>query len=241
MEIACCEDIKIRHAAPEGYFDGRKCCVCGNEKTGKNNNSNPLWYKYYDKKGLWDKKSWLCSRCYFKFYKRLPGSVLNVDAKWRKGLLELNDSSAKGIIGEAVVAKVRRLEILSVNMDSLRYLYDLSKDREYGIFQVKFRIFLERRNKWNIRTEISQNYDNLIILCADKEMNNIERVYIIPKKELYGMAYFTVYKNPSRGVQWYEKFRINDIDKYDKVYHNLIGYLKDKKYFGIEDIKKWLE
>ena len=236
IELVNQDDIKTRNSVSDNYYEGRICCVCDSSDTGKNNSGNPQWYDCNCNKENCTRH--LCTKCYAKVYKRLPDSVLNRNVKWRRGLLFIEDNNAKGIIGEAVVAKVRNLEILSIKTDNFNYKFDLSYDRQYGIFQVKFRILLDKWNKWNIRTEISQNYDSLIALCVYKE--NIDRVYIVPKKELHGLTDLAIYKNPSRGVQWYENFLVDE-KPYNDAYHNLMEFLKDKKYFGIEDIKKWLE
>lgn len=54
-------------------LEERICCVCGNRKTGKNFNGKPLWYKYRNEKGIWDRKSYFCIKCYN--IKRIYGHI----------------------------------------------------------------------------------------------------------------------------------------------------------------------
>ena len=35
-----------------GYFDGRECCKCGNDKTYMKGPNSPIWFKDYDKRGI---------------------------------------------------------------------------------------------------------------------------------------------------------------------------------------------
>lgn len=58
-------------------------------------------------------------------------------------------------------------------------------------------------------------------------------------QELISRTGFAIVKNPSR-ITWYPKYRIDE-GPYSDTYQNIMEYLRDKKYFGIEDIKKWLK
>lgn len=57
------------------------------------------------------------------------------------------------------------------------------------------------------------------------------------ESELYGSQNVTIYGN-SKSSKW-KKFRIDE-KPYNDVYHSLMSHLKDKKFFGIVDIKEWL-
>lgn len=63
----------------------------------------------------------------------------------------------------------------------------------------------------------------MICYCADKNGENIERIYIFPWKEVYATT-ITIVKNPSRGVQWYEQYRIDEetCKKVNEIYQKII-------------------
>ena len=42
---------------------GRKCCICGGDRTYKDSSRRNQWSKYCDSKGDWDKKSYICYHC----------------------------------------------------------------------------------------------------------------------------------------------------------------------------------
>jgi hypothetical protein len=162
-----------------------KCCICGNSDTGKYPNGDPKWIRYKDKKGIWDRKSYICMKCYHSsWYKDVgkidPNShnnIIKLMSKSRMGQLTIDDEQGIGLIGEAVVAKVRKLEIMSIKLDDFTYKFDLSNDNVYGDIQVKLRAFESR-----LHVHFNHDFDNLFILCLSKDM--IERVYAIPEKEL---------------------------------------------------------
>lgn len=57
----------------------------------------------------------------------------------------------------------------------------------------------------------------MICYCADKNGVNIERIYIFPKEEIVKRTGTKITKNPSRGEQWYEKYRVKDEEEIKKV------------------------
>jgi len=61
-----------------------------------------------------------------------------------------------------------------------------------------------------------------------KDGKTIERIYIIPYLEIIKRPTISVYKNPSRGVQWYEKYRVTDKDEVKKV-NEIYGKILEKR------------
>lgn len=121
---------------------------------------------------------------------------------------------------------------LNIENDNYESSIDHSPDPELGIIQTKGAILrLQGRYKeryyygWNNRWDEDHNkgFNNLIFYCADREMKNIERIYIFPKEEIIKRKSVIIYKNPSREV-WYEKYRIKDekiVKQVNEIFHNL--------------------
>src|SRR3989338_9612420 len=102
----------------------------------------PDWRRYKYRKEGWDGKSYICTRCESKERQRLPDSrnnAIKAIANSRNSLLDIDSNTAKGLIGEAIIAKVRDLEVISIKLDNFRTRFDLSLDSEYDIIQSKLR------------------------------------------------------------------------------------------------------
>lgn len=217
------------------HFKGRKCSRCGKAETFIDSKGTPRWDRKYDKDGNWTGE-YLCHNCGgINYYKE------NLSIYRSEGIL-IDNSQGIGMIGEAIVAKVRKLEVLSIKMDNFSYKFDLSYDIEYRIIQVKTKSPYYGDYKIDIGME--HNFHNVFILCISKDKKNIDDVYIIPEDELYGIVNITIIGNPklSIGSKW-GIFKVNEEIKniYNDTYHSLLLFLGDKKYFGIDDIKKWME
>lgn len=112
-----------------------------------------------------------------------------------------------------------------------------------GILQTKGAVFTSGLEGWHFNVALDQekNFDNLITYCADRYMKNLERVYIIPGKEVKKRTTITIYKSPSPSQHtWYEQ-HIVDVKPYNDAFHSLMEFLKDKEYLDIKDIKEWLK
>ncbi len=66
-------------------------------------------------------------------------------------------------------------------------------------------------------TEYEKEYDNMILWCVNDSGDIIEREYIISKKEINKRQTITIVKDPIKGIQWYEKYRVTDEDMLRKV------------------------
>ncbi len=183
----------------------------------------------------------LCYKCYMKYYNSLPDSHNSLKksiSSLRTNNISNTATSYMGILGEAVIAKVRKLKVHSIETNNFCLKLDLSLDREYDIIQSKLRTPYcgEIYKDWKVSFGTEHHFNTLFVLCVSKDRRNIERVYAILEKELYGLNGISLTRSYSK----YDKFRIDE-KPYNDAYHNLMEFLKDKKYFGIEDIKKWLE
>lgn len=145
-----------------------------------------------------------------------------------------------GMLGEAVIAKVKNLEICCVEYNDFNFKFDLFHP-EQGRIQSKIRSPIY--GNWNARIGKNHNFDILYMLCTDKQAKNVKRIYIILEKEIHNITTVGITGNPRFGYSKYDKFRLNENDRkiFNDTYQSLLEHLKDKKKFTIEDIIKWLE
>ena len=230
---------EVREHRNKKNFSVRICCVCKSPETGKNFNGNPHWYNCTCNNI--DCTGYLCSVCKARHYNDLPDSYININkliSNSRTCQLAVNSETGKGLIGEAVIAKVRKLEIISIKLNNFKSKFDLTRDVEHGMIQSKLRQLYY--GDWITYIGTEHIFDTLFYICISKDMKDIERIYIIPQTELYGIQTVKIIRNPSSSkiLKW-DKYNV-DPKPYNDAYHSLMEFLKDKKYFGIEDIKKWL-
>lgn len=219
---------------------GRVCCVCGRNNTLKRENGKEDWYHKYDNDENWTGR-YLCNKCYITEYQERPDSQRNIFkaiSKGRTGELSINDNNAFGLIGEAIIAKVRNLEVVSIKLDKFNTTFDLSNDPEFGIIEAKIRNLQKSIGSriyefWVLHID-NYYFDHLLILCVRYNKKNIERTYVIPRKDISTTS-ISIFMND---LKW-KKFRIDE-KPYNDAYQSLMSFLSDKKYFGIEDIKKWM-
>jgi hypothetical protein len=123
-------------------------------------------------------------------------------------------------------------------------MFDLSPDPEYGMINAKLKLPYNNNGNWSVNINMEHNYDTLIILCIDVHMRKVVRSYVIPESEVYGKRNLTIVRDPhpSIGSKW-EEFRIDEksCGLYDDAFQSIMSFLGEKKYFGIDDIKKWME
>lgn len=233
--------IKYRESKCKLLTTERKCCECGSRETYNRESGHKDWYLKYDINKNWT-GGYICNKCYSTEYQKRADSQRNLMkdmTKSRIGELDKCNGLGLGLIGEAVIAKIRELNIISIKTDKFNAKFDLQKDSKYGIIQAKIRNIQESLGSqmyefWTLHIS-NFDFDHLFVLCISFDMKNIERLYIIPRKEI-GIMSISIYKNDSK----WEKFRVDE-KSYNDMYQNLIYFLGYKNHFGIEDIKKWME
>lgn len=222
---------------------GTICYICNSKDTYIRPNGDPEWIKYKDENGIWNEKSYMCKSCYGKLYQKDPKSSNSAKksvANCRTGQLSIYSETGKGLINESVVAKVRNLRNMNIDEDNFRSKFDLSIDPEFGRPQIKGSTLIGKQ--FHVSIGEGRNFDHIWILCKDR--NYIKKVYIIPVSELCN-TYINIYddwskkERESSNFEWVEKYKVDE-KPYNDAYKSLIEYLKNKKYFGIKDIKKWL-
>lgn len=233
----------------EQSFRDRICCICGSKDTYIYNGT-PDWAKHKNEKGIWDGK-WVCSLCDGKERQKRPNSQNSARKSVtdvRTGNLRIDSETGRSIIDQAVVVKTIGGKDVNIEMDKFDYLIDI-KQENYGAIDVKgaalkSQTCLDVRGdtliyyKWIFPTRRKIDCDTYICLGYDSERKNIEMSWIIPNEGwVRNLSNIDIYKTFRKSK--YDQFKV-DPKPYNDTYHNLMEFLKDRKYFGIEDIKKWL-
>lgn len=156
--------------------------------------------------GKWTKK-WICDNCYKK------DSRL---ANRRIGTIDPSSSSAKGDYYESVTCKVRPVDNLNILENNYCVPIDHSRDHELGIIESKGRLYNYDYDKWifaSLDRLWGKQFDNAIFYCSCDVIENIVRIYIIPKFEILKRTSITIYRylnNPRiSNIGWYEKYRVD--------------------------------
>lgn len=212
--------------------ENTKCCICGSKDTYVRSDGNPHWLKDYDNNGK-ETGKYLCMTCYEKSPDSRNGTIKGI-AHIRTGQLGVYTQVGEGIIGEVAVMKVRNLKNCNIEYNNFNSRFDLFLDPEYDIIQVKTTI--SRYGDWNVKFGDENNFDYIFALCLDRRMRDVERLYAIPEEELYRNKSIKITKN---GLKW-RNFRIEE-KPYNDAFHGFMSFLNGRNFFGIDDIKKWLE
>jgi len=228
---------------PKGELENRTCCICGGKDTHKNNKGVPQWLREYNIKG-WTGR-WMCFNCGSNDYQEKdPNSQRNAIKSVRNpriGNIKKGTEQGMVIITQAVVAKVNGIEDLNIRMDNYGYHFDMYKD-VYGRINVEYSSFRYPHyegwifNSRRINIVKTENYDTFILLCFNEDKSDIERIYIIiNNEEIKELWTIGINANGSK----YEKFRV-DKSEYSSAYRDIMLYLEDREYFGIDDIMEWM-
>lgn len=167
-------------------------------------------YREYNKDGNWTGK-WLCGKCWHKEKSAKNHEVFKLLAKHRTNKCDLDITNSRGSALEELTCIWRGVKNLNIENDNYNSPIDHSRDSELGIIQTKGGTYY--LNGWRLNKldrERNKPIDYIIFYCVDKNFRNIERIYIIPKSEIIGRQGITFVKDPSRGIPWYEKYRVKD-------------------------------
>lgn len=191
---------KIKKKVP-----GRICYICDTDETIH-------WHSDHDEKGFSTGK-WLCNKC----FKNLPGNyndIVKSMTQSRNKQLSRYSSKGIGFIGEMIVSTTLGLYNCNLIMDNFNFPIDLYSHEKYGKIQVKTK--QPYYGDWAAKC-IKYPFDTLFVVCMDKGMKNVERVYAIPEEELGHVTGVSILKN--NNSKW-EKFRINE-KSYNDTYHKM--------------------
>lgn len=195
----------------------RTCCNCKSHDTYLDSNGYENWCKCKCKKD--DCTKYLCNKCYQK-NDRLERYKIG---QRRNGDLDSNSSHAKGDKTQKLINTLENFEDLNKKFDNYRTSID-SIDSITGLkYQIRGVIcsVIEMWPFSSLEAEWSKKYHSMFCVCKSRDEKTIDRIYKFPKEELIGRKGFAIVKNPTKGEQWYEKYRIKDkeyIKKANKIW-----------------------
>lgn len=207
------------------YFEGRICCICGLDKTYMKGDT-PVW-STHDVCNYDNCTGFICASCSYKSKSKLRNGIFT--------LSDIFDGDITWFIGECVVCKTVNVKNRNIEENNFWSKTDTLKHQIYGYIEIKTVGLNE--GKWQA-TIGRHEFDSLIILCMDKGNKKVKRVYII--SDIKGLNGISLYENTRLTISKWEEFRIDE-KLYDDNYQNLLLYLKDKEFFGIEDLNNWLK
>lgn len=223
-----------KQKTPTNYFQGRTCCICGNDNTRKGFSGNPHWYRYKEKNGIWDRKSYICTDCWQKKNHEIIRDVICSESQWRSGVLSRYNNTGIGVIGQWISASTLGIIDLNIVKDNFHEHVDLSKHQLYGEIEVKTATLID--NRW-IANYIVNKFDTLLFICMDGEKlwKNVDGVYAIPYEDIIGETEIYIYKNTYKIYKFkrLEKFRI-DKRPFNDTYHSV----EIPEFFGPLDLWK---
>lgn len=244
---------QIKAAIPDkrrkskGYLEGRTCFKCGTNLTHKSSEGVDQWCRYLDDDNRWNGK-WLCFNCSGKYHQsndcnsqqNLIKSIRNP----RIGNIRKDSEQGMVIICQAVVAKLCKTEDLNIKMDNYNWHVDMYNDEhrrinvEYSFFRFGYGWMFNSRRVNSCKTKNenkNDNYDTYILLCISKDGNDIERVLIVPSSRVRNI--WTIGINIDDRT--YYMFAV-DPGLCNDIYHDIMRYLKNKEYFGVDDVRQWM-
>lgn len=206
-------------------YDNVICCICGSRDTYIYQGS-PKWYTCIcGKEGC---TRFLCNKCYMKQQNDLPDSHKNL----RRDLgdltkISITTESGTGIFGECVIANIlgiRNCDDCTLTKKNYDWScpHDLEKDGRK--IQVKARI--QWYGQYSFSIGDIHNFNILYILCLNRGMKNIRRIYVIPDIKISDKKGITIYEDSSTG-DLYEEFRVEDIKQYNDAYNYIMERLKN--------------
>lgn len=155
--------------------------------------------------------------------------------------VEIDSDKGRYIMCQAVVAKTLGIDDLNIKNDNFMWPVDM-EHANYGKIDVKCSSLWYRRDRgmWTYATFRKIECDTYILLGLSPDYENIEDMRIVPNEGwINGLTTITIVKDSLKTTK-YDQF-VADPKCYNDVYRELRLYLKNKKFLGIDDIKKWLK
>lgn len=221
----------------EKNYNGMRCCICGSTDS-KNFSKIPKWLTCICNRQ--DCKGFMCITCNSRYRNRLPDSLQNKLKglrNCRTGNINLYSNQARCIIGEAFIVKTLGIDNLNIKMNNFRYYID-AIDNKYGRIDIKIKTLIPGK-WWNFDLGTDRDYETNILVCMDQyyPWRSVQKIYIIPNIDIIDSLYIYI---TGFGQSIYDSYKV-DPTIYNDMFCNLMEFLKYRRYFGIEDIKRWLD
>lgn len=222
--------------------------ICGKELTDKSILYPRIACKEKDKNGNKTGR-WICHRHSRRDYQRYdPNSQANIKKSVRScrtGNQDPNSNQAKGDNYQELTHIWTGAEDLNKKNDNYNSSNDHGPISKHVFFmiggelvdlygkipQTKGKYYDTRNQIWaeSCTNEYGKVFDYLIFYCTSEDGNIIERIYFITKKEIEKRGTIAIYKNPSKGIQWYKPYRITDKEVLTRVSEIWSQILENRK------------
>lgn len=205
----------------------RVCCNCKSHNTYMHINGWEQWHKHKCQKVVCTK--YLCENCYKKYDSNSSNGLRKSVDNRRTGNLDPNSDQAKGDNSQELACILYGWEDLNKKYDNYMFPLDCY-DQKTGLYhQVQGHRYSSIERFWSFTgfdREWGKIFETMVCFCISKDGKDIERIYEFPKEEIERVKSISIYKNPSRGVQQYEKYRITDeeeLKKANEIWKDIIG------------------
>lgn len=155
---------------------------------------------------------WLCDKCCGRYDPNSSGNIRKSLRGRRTGNLDPYCKHAIGDKYQRLTCEWLGIKDLNIENDNYEVPIDHSRHPFYGIVQTTGRAYDPINGFWNYKweREHKKDFNNIIVYCTDKDGKTIERIYIFPKEEVIKSKTVSIVKNPTKGIQWYEKYRLEE-------------------------------
>ena len=219
------------------YNPTHSCDRCGKsfddiEKSGR----SPI--KEYDNNGNWTGR-WDCNACWQK-YDPNGSTVLKKVADSRTGNLDISSQKSKGDIDIDVICKLYGYIDLNKKYDNHITPIDCLDEKTELLYQVRGICYDPINKRWepnDLEREWYKEYEDMIIVCKNKNGNIIERIYRFPLWIIIGeeIKRIGIYKYRTSELLyengWYEDYRVSDeeVIKANEILSRILLEEEDKK------------
>jgi hypothetical protein len=211
----------------EPYIIGKNKLTCDNCKEKL---VNPL--RERDKEGKHTGR-WICHNCWQKYDPNSQNNLRKLSAGCRTGNQNPSHECTKGDKGIELTCILYGWENLNKKYDSYTTPIDCY-DPNTGLYhQVQGRSFNSGRGFWEFGFERdwTKEFVDMACLCFSKDGKIVERIYILPKKEIERVKTLAIVKNPTDAhgnpiIPRYEQYRITDekeLKKANEIWKNIIN------------------
>lgn len=109
----------------------------------------------------------------------------------------------------------------NLNKTKDRYNTDIDcRSNKTGLYhQIRGRCYNSKHGFWSLGAfdnEWEKEYEDIVCFCKSVDGKRIERIYRFPQPVIKGMRSISIVKISSRGISWYEKYRIKDDEEIKK-------------------------
>lgn len=184
---------------------------------------------------------WICAnhwRVYWQKYDPSSGNnLIRSVASRRTGNLRTDLGHDMGDKIQELACNMYGYVDLNKKYDNYTTSIDCQDPTTKILYQIRGRRYNSKYGRWDmghLEGEWQKDYEDMIFFCLDDDSDFVERIYRIPfNKEIKKRRKSaSIYKSPSRGVQWYTQYAVKDEDelkKANEIWKEILNEDKKKK------------